>query len=133
MENELRIIAGLTAEQVAERASALALEVTYWQHVLDDATAVNDAVLTTATALLESTASVLILMAVAEPSALPLVQSIVDQNRAALDAVKSISDTLSRTIDLADGRQKSLEPVGRALRRAAGLEVDAGLDDEVEQ
>lgn len=124
MENELRIIAGLNAEQISERAAAVAFELGYWQHVLDDASTVNDGVLTATTAALDATVAALTLMPLIAPEQLPLIQVIVDHQRVALTALKSITDASGATVDLAAGRLEALKPVGRTLRQAAGLDPD---------
>jgi hypothetical protein len=126
MENELRIIAGLEPEQLAERASALALEMDYWQQVLGDASKVNDAVLDGTNAVLEATAAALALMLMHTPDQLPLVEAIMQQHRLAITALKAISEALGETVDLAAGRQAALMPVVATLRRAAGLDTYSG-------
>lgn len=129
MEDELRIIEGLSSEQVVERAKALALETEYWRKVLDDGSRVNDAVLAGTTAVLEATVSVVSLAPLVSPEHLPIIEAILDQQRQALTALKEVTDALGDTLELADGRRKALQPVAIALRQAAGLEPaddDAG-------
>lgn len=132
MEGDLDVIRNLSGDQVVERAKALLLEVEYWRQVLADCTKVGGSLLDGSHAVVEATVAALTLTPLVDPLHLPLVASIVEQQRKALDALKAIGDTLDGTIDLADGRQKALEPVGRELRRAAGLDDDDD-DQAVEQ
>lgn len=128
MTDELEVIAGLSPDQVTERAKSLQLEVAYWQQVLTDCEAVNVAVRDGAVAIIESTSAALVLVPVVDAAALVLVESIVAGNRKALDALNAVSDVLGGTLELADGRTKSLRPVSDALLRAAG--VDPHSTDE---
>jgi hypothetical protein len=128
MADELDVLAGLSPEQIVERAKALALEVAYWQQVIADCETVNGAVLAGTTAVLDGTQTALALLPFVTPAQLPLVEQIVESQREALRALKAIVDALDRTLELADGRRKSLEPVADVLLRAAG--EAAGDDSE---
>jgi hypothetical protein len=124
MENELHIIAGLTPEQIAERATAVVLELDYWQQILNDCETVNDAVLAATNASLEATAGALVLLQLLPAEQVPLVGAIVEQQRLGMNALLEISNALGGTLELAAGRHAALRPVGTALRRAAGLDDD---------
>lgn len=128
MTDELSIIAGLSPEQVVERAKACQLEIEYWQHVLADGAAVNDAVHVGVTALLDATAAALKLVPTLEPEQLPPASTIIEQVRAAMLALKRVVDALDGTLEIADGRRKALEPIAAALLRAAGVEPGASED-----
>jgi hypothetical protein len=130
MTDEHEVIAGLSPEQVVERAKALALEVEYWQQVLDDAKTMNGAVRHGTDAILESTTAALALATVVGVAGLELVETIIGGNRKALEALTTVSDRLNGMLELADGRTKALEPVGAALLRAAGVEPDEPDDRE---
>jgi hypothetical protein len=132
VDGDVDIIRSLSGEQVAERAKALLLEAEYWQQVLADCTRVNDGVLEASRAVIETASTCLPLLRLVDPTALPLVEAIVEQQRLALTALKAIAETLDGTIELADGRYKALEPVASELRQAAGLEPDDD-DQAVEQ
>jgi hypothetical protein len=122
MENDVRIIEALSHEQVVERAQAVVLELEYWQHILDDCATVNDALLEATDAVLDATSSTVMLTVTATPEQLVICGELMPQLRRALDAVRTIADAQRATVDLAAGRKQALEPVGTALRRAAGLE-----------
>ena len=124
MENELRMIEQLEPEQVIERAKAVMLEIDYWRHVLDDSAKVNDGVLAATSAVLEALAPALVLLSLLPPERQQLIAAIVEQLRVAVEQLKAIGDANGDTVDLADGRCKALEPVGAAMRRAAGLDPD---------
>lgn len=124
MENELRIIEGLSLEQLLERAQALELEADYWRHLIDDGAAILDAVHVALTAVREATAACMILTAIVGPEALTHVETVIERQRRTLAQLEVIANTLDRVVDLADGRGKALAPVVRSLRIAAGLEVD---------
>lgn len=129
MEDALRIIEQLEPEQIVERAKSLQLEVDYWRQVLDDCSAVNEQLCAATVATLESTSAALTLLPLTQPAALPLIESIVEQQRVAVNALKQIAATLDGTLDLANGRMRALEPVSDALCRAAGVDpADSGGD-----
>lgn len=130
MENELRIIAGLDRDQLVERAEALKLEVEYWQLVLDDRAKVNTALHEGTLATLDSVQSAVTLASLVDPTMLSFVETLLEQLRRAVDALHEIADAEASTLALAVGRKKALEPIGLAVRRAAGLEPDADEPSE---
>jgi hypothetical protein len=130
MENELRIIAGLDREQLVERASALQLEVEYWQLVLDDRAKVNTALRDGTRATMDATASAICLATLVHPSQLSIVETLIEQLRRAVDALSAVADAEASTLELAVGRKTALAPIGLAIRRAAGLEPDGDEPSE---
>lgn len=121
-------IEGLSGDQLAERAKALLLEAEYWQLVLDDCGTINDAVLASTTAVIDSTSAAIGVVALVGPHNLPAIESVLGGNRAALDSLRTIGESLERVLELAEGRAKALAPVVAAVRAAAGL--DDGDDDD---
>lgn len=130
MTDEHDVIAGLSPEQVVERAKALELEVEYWQQILDDASTMNAAVRDGAAAILESTTAALALVPIVGAIGLEQVETIIGGNRKALESLNTVGDRLNGMLELADGRTKALEPVGAALLRAAGVEPGEPDDRE---
>lgn len=132
MPDDYGAIDGLSGEQLVERAQALAFEVEYWQHVLDDGAKINDGVLAASNAVLEATSTALgLTLSVPAPS-VPSIEKIVTEHRRALEALRSIGEALDGVLTLADGRRKALEPIVGAIKRAAGVEPDDGdqVDDD---
>lgn len=128
MTDELDVVAGLLPEQVVERARALLLEAEYWRHMLEDLREVGAGARDVTTAILTSTESALELAALGHSAAIVPVGRIIAENRTALDALVQVAAGLDRLAELAEGRQKSLEPVSDALMRAAGVEPGAAPD-----
>lgn len=123
-EDELEVVAALSPEQVVERARSLLLEAEYWRHTLEDLREVGVGARDVTTAILTSTESALELAVLGHSAAIVPVGRIIAENRKALDVLVQVAAGLERLAALAEGRQKSLEPVGDALLRAAGVEPD---------
>lgn len=112
----------LTPPQVVEYARHRLLEVVYWQHVLDDAQGINEALIGIVTKIADGTASCLHLLLVAPPEALRHLEAVMTGNTAAMTQAKALEQSLQRLIDLAEGRGKTLQLELDAIRTAAGLE-----------
>lgn len=131
MDDDTRIVSGLSPEQMIERAQSLTLECAYWQHVLEDAETINAGARDATLAVLDAVKAALAIVAHATPEQLPHVEAIIEQCRKAVDGLQVATNGLGGIIELAAGRQAALEPIAVALRRSAGVEADGG--DEVEQ
>src|SRR5690348_16779518 len=95
-------IEGLSGDQLVERAKALVLEAEYWQLVLDDCRSINDAVLAATNAVLDSTGAAITVAACLDPGTMESVQPVLEGNRAALNSLSTIGESLGRMLELAE-------------------------------
>lgn len=124
MEDTRNIVAGLSPEQVLERAQALQFELDYWQRVAADCATITAALRDATMAVLDSTADLLGLLPLADAAGVSACESAIRDNRESVAAIEVAANAVNGIVELADGRMTALRPVVDAILLAAGVDPD---------